>query len=136
MSWIIDGKEFTDQEYHELREKARAAWTAEEEAREAEREEAAQLIGQLGAAYTAYDNFLASHPRLRMQVNEDQGKNQRIFQQLRENLQVRRSGPALPSHQERRSALRFAAHEDRRALLCAPAPGQGASALSGPALAG
>jgi hypothetical protein len=67
MVWIGD-KEYTHQEYMEKKEREwaekRAHYEAEARAAEADRQESRRLIQQLGAAYTAYNNFIEARPHL------------------------------------------------------------------------
>jgi hypothetical protein len=91
MVWIGD-KEYTPEAYQEMRDREDAEmlarYEAEEIARKAEREEAARLIRQLGAAYTEYVNFLEAHPQLRPEANGDPAsdQDQLFYEKLRQNL--------------------------------------------------
>jgi hypothetical protein len=89
---FIGDKEYTPEEYLEMRRREQAEmfarYEAEEQARKAEREEAARLIRQLGAAYTEYVNFLEAHPHLRPEAGGDPAsdQDQLFYEKLRQNL--------------------------------------------------
>jgi hypothetical protein len=88
--WIVNGKEYGEEEYRELENQGKAEKEAERiarwEAEEKARQEAAHLMRQLGAAYTAYDNFLQAHPQLRLRVTDAEAADHDVYHKLRQNL--------------------------------------------------
>jgi hypothetical protein len=81
--FVVDGKQVSYQDYVKAE--------VEKERREAARlwelkQTALKLVQQIGEAYRAYEQFIEDHPELAMQMPEGQIPNQRLYEQLRENL--------------------------------------------------
>src|SRR5215467_245591 len=82
-AFVVDGRQVSYQEYvkaeveRERRESARL-WEL--------KQTALRLVQKIGEAYRAYEQFLEDHPELAMQMPEGQIPNQRLYEQLRENL--------------------------------------------------
>src|SRR5215472_9106739 len=82
-AFVVDGKSVGYQEYlkaeveREQRESARL-WEL--------KNTALLLVQKIGEAYRAYTEFLEDHPELAMQMPEGQIPNQKLYEQMRENL--------------------------------------------------
>ncbi|HLW52858.1 MAG TPA: hypothetical protein VKW06_08435 [Candidatus Angelobacter sp.] len=82
-AFVVDGKQVSYQEYvkveveRERRESARL-WEL--------KQTALLLVQKIGEAYREYEQFLEDHPELAMQMPEGQIPNQKLYEQLRENL--------------------------------------------------
>ena len=82
-AFVVDGKQVSYQEFlkveveRERRESARL-WEL--------KQTALKLVQQIGEAYRAYEVFLEDHPELAMQMPEGQIPNQKLYEQLRENI--------------------------------------------------
>lgn len=89
-SWIVDGKQYTDEEYQELEKQWKAQREAERKTREeAERKaqaEATELLRQLGRAYTAYREFADRHAGLCLAADADAAAGHELYRKLQENL--------------------------------------------------
>jgi hypothetical protein len=91
MGWIIDGKEYSNSEYMELKERERtecmARCTAEEETEEKARQEATRLMRQVGQAYAAFKEFMSRHPQLGLQATQREAADHNLCESLRANLE-------------------------------------------------
>jgi hypothetical protein len=82
-AFVVDGRQVSYQEYvrveveRERRESARV-WEL--------KQTALMLVQKIGQAYREYEQFLEDHPELAMQMPEGQIPNQKLYEQLRENL--------------------------------------------------
>lgn len=89
MVWI-GGKHYNEEEYEALSrkesEERMARHWAEAQARERERQEAAQLLRRLGAAYTEYKNFLEARPHLGPPAAGEPAGDLLFYEKLRQNL--------------------------------------------------
>lgn len=82
-TFTVDGKQVSYREYLKVEvEKERK----ESARRWALKQQALELLRQIGRAYRAYQQFLGDHPELAMQVPEGEIPNQHLYEQLLENL--------------------------------------------------
>ncbi len=103
-TWIVDGKRYSIEEYEVYRKE-------KEEQEEQAREKARQLIHELGEAYQACTEAIAQLPKRPFEVMDDQAREHKLFEKLRENLEsadraprcekVREDGTACGSPQMR-----------------------------------
>lgn len=82
-AFVVDGRQVSYQEYVKAE--------VERERRESERlwelkQTALLLVQKIGEAYRAYEVFLEDHPELAMQMPAGQIPNQKLYEQLRENI--------------------------------------------------
>ena len=127
MSWIIDGKEMTDEEYEEYERQ-------EELAKERVRQEAATLMSQLGQTYKALTRLLEENREVDREVTDQTEADEEIYRKLRQNLTrandaprcrwVRQDGTTCGSPQMRRHVYCYAHKqmmETRAMMLRLPA---------------
>lgn len=81
--FVVDGRHVSYQEYV----KAEVERERREAARQWElKQTALKMVQKIGEAYREYEVFLEDHPELAMQMPEGQIPNQKLYEQLRENL--------------------------------------------------
>ncbi len=77
--WIINGQQFSEEEYAGYRQK-------EIEAEERAQEEAQRLVGELSQAYKACAGFMEEHPELCHKVGDAEAREHELYLKLRDNL--------------------------------------------------
>ncbi|HLW51421.1 MAG TPA: hypothetical protein VKW06_01140 [Candidatus Angelobacter sp.] len=90
MTMIVDGKEMTYTEYHNLKldrqmKEAQQRW--------AEQQEGLGLLRRIGDAYQVYRQFIQDHPHLAVELPEDLSTNQKLYEQLQKKLELADEAP-------------------------------------------
>ena len=87
MGWIINGKQYSDEEHAEYQKQELKRWAADEA-------EVQRLVGAVGEAFTACDKFMEEHPRYPYGLKDDaQQREFKIYQKLRDNLERAANSP-------------------------------------------
>jgi hypothetical protein len=78
--WIINGKEYNEEEYAEYKKLERERWEREEA-------EVQRLVGAVGEAFRTCEKFMEEHPRYPYGLKDDAERREfKIYEKLRENL--------------------------------------------------
>ncbi len=84
--WIFEGKRHSIAEYEQYKKE-------KEEQEEQAREKARQLIHELGEAYQACVEAIAQLPKRPFEVMDDQAREHKLFEKLRDNLECADRAP-------------------------------------------